>query len=641
MKNVRVLSVIALAAAFLSPSVAHAAAIPLSHCESITGNQPPANGSTTWTANGVCNDFSYSIGGRTFFTQENRTAINPKDRSYNIWTELYVQDGSKNWIDLGKAPALIPSFGSDKTFSNFVETPQGLFLGGFFTEKDTGSCGTAVCKVVKQFETLKIDGSNHVTKVTLPSLAGSNKSPGMPFASGTSNLIYFSQPQGLITTFGKKGVATASGQIVKKGTAFTFYSLDLTTNKVGALPQLTSIAADLGIPAIAPLGSSAVLFNPITNKIFQFSSSGKIAALDWEPNEIYQPIKDGIAATAHNANSISFHLDNGQSHQCTYSGGKSPLPAESANIVVDAESFSSSASSNNVSVPFRLGSVDQNNSLEISPDCSYSFIFEGSEVSDTQKFVNEITHQVSGQAPKGKLLRMFTPDGFVFDKVLGASYQAAGVTSKGESGPRVTCTVDDSQVNKMASGVFFATNYVEWTVNPTAVGAKCAYPGAQKFKIVDEAFSISVHYVPASSVPTPSPSPSAPTRSSVIQAAGVGDAKWPAKCPAVMDTVGGSQPKISGYKFDGSGGENYMRLVDGGSTAVTSPGNLLGCYADIPSLSGAQGNAWHIGTINRDASGYYWQNAAGARWGLTLSGTILITDKGNPYYDKGHQFITY
>ena len=137
------------------------------------------------------------------------------------------------------------------------------------------------------------------------------------------------------------------------------------------------------------------------------------------------------------------------------------------------------------------------------------------------------------------------------------------------------------------------------------------------------------------------PLPPKPAPSPILQAAGVGDAKWPAKCPAVMDTVGGPQPKISGYKFDGSGGENYMRLVDGGSTAVTSPGNLLGCYADIPSLNGAQANAWHIGTINRDASGYYWQNAAGVRWGLTLSGTILITDKSNPYYDKGHQFITY
>ncbi len=126
-----------------------------------------------------------------------------------------------------------------------------------------------------------------------------------------------------------------------------------------------------------------------------------------------------------------------------------------------------------------------------------------------------------------------------------------------------------------------------------------------------------------------------------IQAPGAGASNWAAKCPAVIDTVGGAQPKISGFKFDASGGENYMRLTDGGSTAVTSPGNLLGCYADIPSLNTPQGNAWHVGTINRDANGFYWQNAAGVRWGLTLSGTILITDKSNPYYDKGHQFITY
>ena len=126
-----------------------------------------------------------------------------------------------------------------------------------------------------------------------------------------------------------------------------------------------------------------------------------------------------------------------------------------------------------------------------------------------------------------------------------------------------------------------------------------------------------------------------------IQPAGIGDAKWPAKCPAVIDSVGGAQPKISGYKFDGSGGENFMRLVDGGSTAVTTPGNVVGCYADIASLNGPQANGYHIGTISRDATGYYWQNAAGVRWGLTLSGSILVTDKSNPYYDKGHNFITY
>ena len=132
-----------------------------------------------------------------------------------------------------------------------------------------------------------------------------------------------------------------------------------------------------------------------------------------------------------------------------------------------------------------------------------------------------------------------------------------------------------------------------------------------------------------------------PKPSPELQAAGVGATNWAAKCPAVMDTVGGAQPKISGYKFDGAYGENFARLVDGGFTAVSSPSNLLGCYADIPSLNGPQGNSWHVGTINRDETGFYWLNAAGVRWGLTLSGSVLITDKNNPYYSKGFQFITY
>jgi hypothetical protein len=191
----------------------------------------------------------------------------------------------------------------------------------------------------------------------------------------------------------------------------------------------------------------------------------------------------------------------------------------------------------------------------------------------------------------------------------------------------------------MVNGVFAGKNYVEWKVNPGTLGAVCKYPGPQKFKISNGAFAISVHYVPDGQVSVPA-TPTT-TKNPILQAAGVGDTKWPAKCPVVMDTVGGAQPTISGFKFDGSGGENYTRLVDGGSTAVTSPANVLGCYADIPSLLGPHGNAWHIGTINRDASGYYWLNAAGVRWGLTLSGTVLITDKSNPYYATGHQFITY
>ena len=639
MKNFKIFFALLLIATVLAPTTAHAAGIPLSHCETTTGNLPPAYGAISWTANGVCNDLIDSVGGRTFFFQENRTAENPKDHSYIYWTELYVQDASKNWVDLGKAPALVNGFGSNTNFTNFVETPQGLFLGGIFSAKDIGICGQGFCKTINQYETLKIDGSNHVSKFILPSLPGVDKSPGTPFASGTPNLIYFAQTQGLITTFGKPGIWTSSGQRVKKGTAVLFYSLDLTTNKLIALPQLTSIATELGLPPIASYANSILLFNPESTKIFQLFPSAKMSNLDWNTNEIYQQIKDGIVATVQNTNSIIFHMSNGQNQTCDYAGAKTGLPADNKDISFDSSSLSGSTTENAVSIPFHLGFTDQNNFVHINPDCSSSINDFGSDTSATQKFLDNISHEVSGQARKGEILRMFTPDGFVFDNVLGASYQADGLTTAGYTGPRVVCTVDQSKVAKMVSGVFSGKNYVEWKVNSGTLGSDCKYPGPQKFKIGNEVFSISVHYVPIDQAATPTPSAAA--RNPIIQPAGIGDSKWPAKCPAVMDTVGGTQPKISGFKFDGSGGENYMRLVDGSSTAVTTPGNVLGCYADIPSLNGPQANAWHIGTISRDSTGYYWQNAAGVRWGLTLSGSILVTDKSNPYYAKGHQFITY
>jgi hypothetical protein len=133
-----------------------------------------------------------------------------------------------------------------------------------------------------------------------------------------------------------------------------------------------------------------------------------------------------------------------------------------------------------------------------------------------------------------------------------------------------------------------------------------------------------------------------PTASQQIQPAGIGDASWTVKCPAVVDTVKTTQIKISGFKFDGTG-QTFTRLADGTSTPSKQPENLTGCYANLYDFNAdpKTTNAWQIGSINRDASGYYWMNAAGVRWGLTVSGSILITDKNSPYFDKGRQFITY
>jgi len=636
MKKMRILVLLALVAGSLSPTSAHAAGIPLSHCETITGNLPPANGSTNWTANG-CNDVMYDIGGRTFFIQENQTPENPKDHSIILTNELFVQDSSKNWIDLGRGVRMIQAVSSYTHFTNFIETAQGLYLGGLYSEKDIGTCGQGVCKTIQEYATFKIDASNHVTKVLLPAIAGSNKVPGTPFASGNPSLLYFAQTQGLITTFGKKGIATTSGKIVKKGTAIIFYSLDLQTNKVTPLPQLTSIATEYGIPVVETFGSSVLLSNIESGKLMQLFPTGKLSNLPWDTNAIYEPIKDGLVATVANEDSLIFHLTNGEDRTCSYTGKSGTLPKDLKDVPIDPESLIGSASSNTATMFFHLGFTDQNNVIHVDSDCRTSINDFGTDLVATQKFVDEISNQVSGQAAKDEILRIFTPDGYLFDKALAISYQADAFSKTNGSGPRVVCTVDQSKVNQLVKNVFAGNHYVEWKVNPTAVGAECKYPGAQNFKIVSEALAISLHFVPESQVPSPTPT----AKSTTIQAAGIGDAKWPAKCPAVTDTVGGAQPMISGFKFDGSGGENYMRLVDRGATAVTAPGNLLGCYADIPSLNGSQANAWHIGTINRDASGYYWLNAAGVRWGLTLSGTVLITDKSNPYYDKGHQFITY
>jgi hypothetical protein len=134
-------------------------------------------------------------------------------------------------------------------------------------------------------------------------------------------------------------------------------------------------------------------------------------------------------------------------------------------------------------------------------------------------------------------------------------------------------------------------------------------------------------------------SPSDPLqKNGIIQIAGVGNPQWRAKCPAVVDKVGGTQPQVSGFFFDGTG-ETYVRLDNNSGNQVKSANNLVGCYANLTELNYDGGNGYHIGSINRDARGYYWVNAQGITFGLTLSGMVMTTDKANPYYSEGRQFI--
>ena len=410
----------------------------------------------------------------------------------------------------------------------------------------------------------------------------------------------------------------------------------------------------------------------------------------------FAQIKDGLATIAQGSDTVIFYWNNGQSQKCTFGGANAALPTQSLDISRENNpTVIGSELSNTVSTHFYLthskseyGQVvnGMSNTVNINPDCSYSYNDIGNNDVANANFRNDINHQVTNFDPreaanvtckaltpvqemllakkikgfsKAKCLAAYdssytgnsedqsvdltAPNGNVFDRIIRMTFDGYTVAQADGAETPADCSLNESKVSSAVSDAFFGKNSGSLDWNISAFGITCSRHG-ESVKISRGRFYISLHYVPGTSSSSPSPAPSPASnqaRTGILQAAGVGDAAWPAKCPAVTDTVGGSQPKISGYKFDGSHGENFMRLVDGGSTAITSPGNVLGCYADIPSLAGPQGNSWHIGTINRDASGYYWLNAAGVRWGLTLSGTILETDKSNPYYSTGHQFITY
>ena len=128
-----------------------------------------------------------------------------------------------------------------------------------------------------------------------------------------------------------------------------------------------------------------------------------------------------------------------------------------------------------------------------------------------------------------------------------------------------------------------------------------------------------------------------------IQAAGVGGSNWNVKCPEVINTdTSTTQIQNYGFTFN-AWGQVFSRLVDGAYTAVTSPDNLVGCYANLWDFNTIPGtvNGWQIGSINKDANGYYWHQTEGSIWALTISGdsTYLDTDNSNPYYSTGHRFI--
>lgn len=111
--------------------------------------------------------------------------------------------------------------------------------------------------------------------------------------------------------------------------------------------------------------------------------------------------------------------------------------------------------------------------------------------------------------------------------------------------------------------------------------------------------------------------------------------EWLASCPAIVDVSPTSPtPKTQNLIFQNSG-QLFKLLKRGTTDFVSEPASVIGCYIVQESITNEnQSPPWQIGALNRDSSGYYFINAAGRSWRLTLNsaGTIFEIQPGSTYY---------
>jgi M6 family metalloprotease-like protein len=125
-----------------------------------------------------------------------------------------------------------------------------------------------------------------------------------------------------------------------------------------------------------------------------------------------------------------------------------------------------------------------------------------------------------------------------------------------------------------------------------------------------------------------------------ISAAERKKAPWLASCPQVIDlTVELPNPKTIFLRSPS--GQEFKLLSKDSVESVSEPQSIIGCYVVEENVSNPNGSpAWQIGALNRDSKGYYFINAAGVVWRLSLNteSLILETEPGSPYYQKGSGF---
>ena len=116
---------------------------------------------------------------------------------------------------------------------------------------------------------------------------------------------------------------------------------------------------------------------------------------------------------------------------------------------------------------------------------------------------------------------------------------------------------------------------------------------------------------------------------------------WLASCPEVIDVNPSLEtPKTRFLRFQNTG-QVFSLLAHNSVESVREPNSIIGCYVIADAVTNrAASPEWQIGSLNRDASGFYFKNAAGITWRLLLStdGLTLETLPGSLYYKSGLGF---
>lgn len=116
---------------------------------------------------------------------------------------------------------------------------------------------------------------------------------------------------------------------------------------------------------------------------------------------------------------------------------------------------------------------------------------------------------------------------------------------------------------------------------------------------------------------------------------------WLASCPEVIDlTPSIETKKTQNLRFLNTGQE-FTLLATNSVELVTQPQSIIGCYVIEDAVSNQSASPeWQIGSLSRDTSGFYFKNAAGIIWRLSMSadGLTLETLPGSLYYKAGFGF---